>query len=690
MQTSFDFVFSDKMSLSDIYDKYYSDRISEDDFYTVMLADPTYTQGSDRIGKFGKWLLDCFSRDPGDFRDRIFEWKNYLEILVGLGAGNRLPKGFQINKVKTLDELAELVESIDPNGVILKATRLRNYYRQVEPEEFETGIQRPFYSWPSILDYYEGRKFEGLPPLTKDTSARDARRNLMEFLQHETPNSQYVSLLDSGSYMLVWIESKLAAEVFGEGSDWCTTWSNWDHYNKYSKGLLVVYSETSSIEGFQNDDEKIQFFTNYNGEETEIERYGRIKITLETLRESISSEAWAALDRAILEYAKVSLEDVQGDDIRDYEEEEEEDAEITDFAVDSPDGVRIRFTWKTTQYGETDRESIHVTGTGETPNSYRGFFEKYPLNFWEHIDVNPFAYYHLVDSQPVPRSAIAAYRQAITTNLEEDRGNQDILWIDPFDRDDPDIDSIITMFRQFGFIKPFYDNVGNNHYLFVTKKHRFNVGILNAVLNQDAAYAMSWDEVTDKIIGDYVGVEPALLGDEKALLTSKALRVEVLPLRKDARSKVGHPSHSSSHGDQFDYVIRLTMGTRYQWDIGQLTLSVARAPTTNTNQPQLFSSKAGLSLLFISDINTSEYFPILRSDFGGDFNAEFTPAINAVARFLGYVSSDFDGVFFPDSNAAVLLSTILRREHYLDGPYALPDAFRSVYEASTFFKVEEP
>ena len=68
-------------SLGDIYQKYYS-QIPEETFRQIVSADPTYNvEKPDKMGKFGKWLLNLYQKGALKNED-LYKAKDYLSTFV--------------------------------------------------------------------------------------------------------------------------------------------------------------------------------------------------------------------------------------------------------------------------------------------------------------------------------------------------------------------------------------------------------------------------------------------------------------------------------------------------------------------------------------------------------------------------------------------------------------------------------
>lgn len=56
--------------------------IPEEDFYDIIKLDPTYKEGSDSVGRYGKWLLGLYRKDnpltyTGNVKELLYDYDNY-------------------------------------------------------------------------------------------------------------------------------------------------------------------------------------------------------------------------------------------------------------------------------------------------------------------------------------------------------------------------------------------------------------------------------------------------------------------------------------------------------------------------------------------------------------------------------------------------------------------------------------
>ena len=110
-------------SLGDIYQKYYS-QIPEETFRQIVSADPTYNvEKPDKMGKFGKWLLNLYQKGALKNED-LYKAKDYLSTFVKF---NTKINQKDINKYSSLPELYKTIEPfiVNPEQSTSKSDEVR-------------------------------------------------------------------------------------------------------------------------------------------------------------------------------------------------------------------------------------------------------------------------------------------------------------------------------------------------------------------------------------------------------------------------------------------------------------------------------------------------------------------------------------------------------------------------------------
>lgn len=117
-------------TIQDIYQKYYS-HIPQETFQQIISADPTYdVQKSNKMGKFGKWLLTLFQKNRLKLED-LYKATDYLSVFMHYKG--RIPK----NDITSYNSLQELYETIkpfldNPQQAANKSEEIRNVKKDAE------------------------------------------------------------------------------------------------------------------------------------------------------------------------------------------------------------------------------------------------------------------------------------------------------------------------------------------------------------------------------------------------------------------------------------------------------------------------------------------------------------------------------------------------------------------------------
>lgn len=101
--------------------RYYPD-MDDNTFMTLIALDPTYREGSNSVGKFGKWILNLAKR--GEITDEIYgDVTSLLQQFITYR--NRF-ENKDINSYKTIADLASAIDAvIDDDSMLTDRQRLR-------------------------------------------------------------------------------------------------------------------------------------------------------------------------------------------------------------------------------------------------------------------------------------------------------------------------------------------------------------------------------------------------------------------------------------------------------------------------------------------------------------------------------------------------------------------------------------
>ena len=151
-------------------------KISDEDFDRLIKLDPTYREGSNSVGTYGKWILNLFNKGNLDNEGHVFD------ILTRFEENKKNLKNKDIGKFKTLEELDDYLNDED------------NY---------------------------------------KSLSNRQVTRQNQNARRNADLGNEAEKVFD-GSKWEVWIPKTYAASCkLGQGSSWCTASTSSDYYYNY-------------------------------------------------------------------------------------------------------------------------------------------------------------------------------------------------------------------------------------------------------------------------------------------------------------------------------------------------------------------------------------------------------------------------------------------------------------------------
>lgn len=194
-------------SLEEIRDKYYKD-IPEDVFTRLVALDPTFHEKKDKMGNYGKWILNLYKKDLLKEEDE-YKVTEYLEEFEQVK--NHL-EDKDIGKYKTLQELSKALNTVD-----------------VE-----------------------------LSPRQKLRARKKEMKDLKARLEDEA------ELVHDGEKWEVWIpDTENASCILGSGTHWCTAsvegrYNAFDSYHK-SGNLFININKEDRDEKYQFHFQESQF-----------------------------------------------------------------------------------------------------------------------------------------------------------------------------------------------------------------------------------------------------------------------------------------------------------------------------------------------------------------------------------------------------------------------------------------------
>ena len=172
--------------------------IPDDMFMTIVQLDPTYIEGRDSVGKYGKWLLNLYNRG------NLGNFGHVTDALTRFEDNKKFLKNKDIGQFKTLDDLDAYLNNPD------------NY---------------------------------------NEESARQKVRDAQKARKNADLDTEAEKVLD-GTRWEVWIPKTYAASCkLGQGTSWCTATTESDHYYNYytNQGPLYILINKADPE------EKYQF-----------------------------------------------------------------------------------------------------------------------------------------------------------------------------------------------------------------------------------------------------------------------------------------------------------------------------------------------------------------------------------------------------------------------------------------------
>lgn len=189
--------------------KYYPN-IDNDTFMELISLDPTYRDGSNSVGKYGKWILNLFNK--GTIAEKDF--RDIAKILNQFTTYRNRVQNKDLNSYKTLDDLSDiLAQVVDDDFMLSDRQKLR----------FKKNIKA-------------GRV---------STSAED----------------DYDVVFEDNQYIVYVPNTHEASMKLGKGTQWCTAHENRDWYKKYTRdnGKLYIIKDKTTGYRWQYSDIKGDF-----------------------------------------------------------------------------------------------------------------------------------------------------------------------------------------------------------------------------------------------------------------------------------------------------------------------------------------------------------------------------------------------------------------------------------------------
>ena len=176
--------------------------IDDDMFMRLIALDPTYRDGSNSVGKYGKWILRLFKK--GEISEELFD--DIPTLLRQFKTYNNRFKNKDINAYKTVADLATAIdEVVDDDTMLTDRQRLR----------FLKNVKAGRITLPAEENY-------------------DTLYNSAQFIMW-SPNTHEASM------------------KLGKGTRWCTAHENPDWYNRYTSndGRLYIIKDKETGRRYQ-------------------------------------------------------------------------------------------------------------------------------------------------------------------------------------------------------------------------------------------------------------------------------------------------------------------------------------------------------------------------------------------------------------------------------------------------------
>ena len=140
----------DILSLSDVYKKWYTDKIDEDTFKQIVSADPTTNLEKQKMGKYSKWLLSLYLRGNLKTED-LYKATEYLS------AFSKFINKIQVKDINQYKSLPQLYNTVKP--FIEDPNQATSHSDEIRKQKLE-GAEK----------VYEDEKWLVIVPKTKEAA----------------------------------------------------------------------------------------------------------------------------------------------------------------------------------------------------------------------------------------------------------------------------------------------------------------------------------------------------------------------------------------------------------------------------------------------------------------------------------------------------------------------------------------
>ena len=189
--------------------KYYPN-IDDSTFMQLISLDPTYRDGSNSVGKYGKWILNLFKKGAISEED----FSEITPLLQQFTTYRNRVQNKDLNAYKTLDDLSNtLAQVVDDDSMLSDRQKLR-FLKNVKAGRVSTDAE-----------------------------------------------DDYDVVLDTSNFTVYVPNTHEASMKLGNGTEWCTAHENPEWYEKYTKngGKLYIVKNKSTGERWQYSDDQGDF-----------------------------------------------------------------------------------------------------------------------------------------------------------------------------------------------------------------------------------------------------------------------------------------------------------------------------------------------------------------------------------------------------------------------------------------------
>lgn len=176
--------------------------IDDDIFMRLIALDPTYRDGSNSVGKYGKWILRLFKK--GEISEELFD--DIPNLLRQFKTYNNRFKNKDINAYKTVADLATAIEDVVDDDTMLTDRQRLRFLKNVKAGRIVLPVE-----------------------------------------------DNYDTLYDSAQFIMWSPNTHEASMKLGKGTRWCTAHENQDWYNSYTSndGRLYIIKDKETGRRYQ-------------------------------------------------------------------------------------------------------------------------------------------------------------------------------------------------------------------------------------------------------------------------------------------------------------------------------------------------------------------------------------------------------------------------------------------------------